>query len=60
MDSSDVKHNQKNRNGDESVDDEVQKLFRKNNGKISSTDFAKLRQKYNDDIELVEKFKMLI
>lgn len=48
---------QKNHNGDDSVDDEVQKLFRKNNGKISSGDFTKLRQKYNDDIELVEKIQ---
>lgn len=59
MDSSDVKNNQKNRSsrGDESVEDEVQKLFRKNNGKISSADFIKLRQKFNDDSELVEKIQ---
>jgi hypothetical protein len=58
MDSSDVKNNQKNRSGrgDDSVEDEVQKLFRKNNGKISSADFMKLRQKFNDS-ELVEKIQ---
>jgi hypothetical protein len=41
---------------DDSIDDEVQKLFKKNNGKISSSDFMKLRQKYND-IELVDKIQ---
>lgn len=58
MDSSDVKNNQKNRSsrGEDSVEDEVQKLFRKNNGKISSADFMKLRQKY-DDADLVEKIQ---
>lgn len=58
MENSDVKSNQRNRteNKDESVEDEVQKLFRKNNGKISSTDFVKLRQKY-DDSELVDKIQ---
>ena len=58
MDSSDVKNNQRNRpdrNGG-SVEDEVQKLFRKNNGKISSGDFMKLRQKY-DDADLVDKIQ---
>jgi hypothetical protein len=58
MDSSDVKNNQRNRSerGNDSVEDEVQKLFRKNNGKISSADFVKLRQKY-DDADLVEKIQ---
>ena len=58
MDSSDVKNNQRNRpdRSNDSVEDEVQKLFRKNNGKISSTDFVKLRQKY-DDADLVEKIQ---
>ncbi len=58
MDSSDVKNNQRNRSGrgEEAVEDEVQKLFRKNNGKISSADFMKLRQKY-DDADLVEKIQ---
>jgi hypothetical protein len=58
MDSSDVKNNQRNRpaRDEGSVEDEVQKLFRKNNGKISSADFMKLRQKY-DDADLVEKIQ---
>ncbi len=58
MDSSDVKMNQRNRpsRSDGSVEDEVQKLFRKNNGKISSADFMKLRQKY-DDADLVDKIQ---
>jgi hypothetical protein len=58
MDSSDVKNNQRNRpsRSDGSVEDEVQKLFRKNNGKISSADFMKLRQKY-DDADLVDKIQ---
>lgn len=58
MDSSDVKHNQRNRpsRGESSVEDEVQKLFRKNNGKISSADFMKLKSKY-DDADLVEKIQ---
>jgi len=57
MDSSDVK-NQRNRpsRSEGSVEDEVQKLFRKNGGKISSADFMKLRQRY-DDAELVEKIQ---
>jgi hypothetical protein len=50
MDSSDVKNNQKYRNNrnDNLIEDEVQKLFRKNNGKISSADFIKLKHQYND------------
>jgi hypothetical protein len=58
MDSSDVKNSQRNRPSlnESSVDDEVQKLFRKNNGKISSTDFIKLRRQYNDT-DLVEKIQ---
>lgn len=43
-------------NNDKSVDDEVQKLFRKNNGKISQSTFNKLRQQYND-VELVDKIQ---
>jgi hypothetical protein len=49
------KRNRPSRTND-SIDDEVQKLFRKNNGKIASSDFMKLRQKYND-IELVDKIQ---
>lgn len=58
MDSSDVKNNQRNRptRSEGSVEDEVQKLFRKNNGKVSSVDFLKLKQKYNDT-ELVGKIQ---
>ena len=57
MESSDVK-NQRNRPSrtDGSVEDEVQKLFRKNNGKISTTDFMKLREKYDDE-DLVDKIQ---
>jgi hypothetical protein len=56
MDSSDT-NNQRNR-GDRSgsVDDEVQKLLRKSNGQISSADFMRLRNKY-DDVNLVEKIQ---
>jgi hypothetical protein len=43
-----------NRRG--SVDEEVQKLFKKNSGKISPSDFMKLRQRY-DDSELVDKIQ---
>lgn len=52
MDSPNVKNNRK----DGSVDDEVQRLFSKNNGKISSADFMKLRQKYND-ADIVEQIQ---
>lgn len=57
MESSDVK-NQRNRpsRSDGSVEDEVQKLFRKNNGKISTTDFMNLRKKYDDE-DLVDKIQ---
>ena len=58
MDSSEAKNYQRNRpsKSEGSVEDEVQKLFRKNNGKISSADFVKLRQKY-DDTNLVENIQ---
>ena len=57
MDSSDAKNNQNrpSRQGS-NVEDEVQKLFRKNNGKISSADFIKLKQRF-DDVELVDKIQ---
>ena len=55
MDSSDVKNRNRPSNNS-SVDDEVQKLFRKNNGKISTEDFVKLRQRFNDS-ELVDKIQ---
>jgi hypothetical protein len=57
MESSDAMNNQRNRpNRDGSVDEEVQRLLRKSNGMISSNDFMKLRQKY-DDVNLVEKIQ---
>jgi hypothetical protein len=57
MESSDAMNNQRNRpSRDGSVDDEVQKLLRKSNGQISSNDFMKLRNKY-DDVNLVEKIQ---
>jgi hypothetical protein len=55
MDSSDVKNRNRPSNSS-SVDDEVQKLFRKNNGKISTEDFIKLRQRFNDE-DLVDKIQ---
>lgn len=58
MESSDSHNIQKNRSNknDTNIDEEVLKIFRKNTGKISSADFAKLRQRY-DDIELVDKIQ---
>jgi hypothetical protein len=44
------KNDQRNRNvrgGDNSVDHEVQKLFRKYNGKMTNEDFSYLKQKYS-------------
>jgi hypothetical protein len=55
MDSSDVKNRNRSSNNS-SVDDEVQKLFRKNNGKITTEDFIKLRQRFNDE-DLVDKIQ---
>jgi hypothetical protein len=55
MDSSDVKNRNRPSNSS-SVDDEVQKLFRKNNGKITTEDFIKLRQRFNDE-DLVDKIQ---
>lgn len=54
MDSSD-KYDRNERRGSSSVNDEVQKLLRKN-GKISSQDFLRLRSQYKDD-ELVNKIQ---
>lgn len=50
-------NNQRNK-GDRgaSVDDEVQKLLRSSKGQISSSDFNRLRNKY-DDVNLVEKIQ---
>jgi len=55
MDSSDARQNQRNR-GD-SVEDEVQKLFRRNGGKLSTADFVSLRRRFNDDPELADKIQ---
>ena len=54
METSDRQRNRPNKN--DSVDDEVQKLFRKNNGKVSSAEFMKLRQRYDDE-DLAEKIQ---
>ena len=51
MESLDAKKNKNNA----SIEDEVQKLFKKKNGKISNLDFIKLKQKFNDDEEFVSK-----
>lgn len=40
------------------IEEEVRKLFKTNNGKISNNDFIKLRNKYQD-IDLVEKIQQL-
>ena len=55
MDNSDKPRYRPNKN-EGSVDEEVQKLFRKNNGKVSTVEFMKLRQKY-DDSDLVEQIQ---
>ena len=54
MDSSE-RYNRNERRGSSSVNDEVQRLLRKN-GKISSQDFLRLRSQYKDD-ELVNKIQ---
>ena len=41
-----------------SIEDEVRKLFKSNNGKISNHDFVSLRQKYQD-VDIVEKIQQL-
>jgi hypothetical protein len=49
----------RNRSGrDGNAEDEVQRLFRKNNGRISQSDFARLRHKYDND-QLVDKIQKL-
>jgi hypothetical protein len=40
------------------IEEEVRKLFKTNNGKISNNDFIKLRNKYQD-VDLVEKIQQL-
>lgn len=49
---------QSNFKDDSSIDNEVQKLFRKGNGKISSQDFLNLRTKLGNE-ELVDKIQKL-
>ena len=41
-----------------SIEDEVRKLFKSNNGKISNQDFISLRLKYQD-VDIVEKIQQL-
>jgi hypothetical protein len=55
MDNSDKPRHRQNKN-DGSVDEEVQKLFRKANGKVAPAEFMKLRQKY-DDADLVDQIQ---
>ena len=53
-----TKNSQRNRsNRDEPmVEDEVKKLFKKNNDKITNSDFTKLREKYDDShVEAIQK-----
>ena len=60
--------NQRTRSsGGRSVDAEVQKLFRKKNGKVSSADFLSLRKNYGDvrtvdaiQNEYLEKYKTVM
>lgn len=58
MEKSDEKNIQRSKstNNDTTVDNEVQKLLRKEGGKINQIDFANLRRKYNNE-ELVEKIE---
>jgi hypothetical protein len=55
-DSQSPQRNNNSKRDGASVDDEVQKLFRKSNGKMAPADFMKLRSKY-DDVELAEKIQ---
>ena len=55
MDNSDKPRHRPSKN-EGSIDEEVQKLFRKNNGKVSTVEFMKLRQKY-DDADLVDQIQ---
>ena len=50
---------EKNKNyKSDSVDNEVKRLFKLHKGKISTTDFMKLRHKY-DDNDLVDKIQRI-
>lgn len=55
MDNLESRSNQKNKES-MSVDDEVQKLFRRNGGKINQQEFQNLRNKYGNE-ELVDKIQ---
>lgn len=55
MDNLESRSNQKNKEH-MSVDDEVQKLFRRNGGKLSQQEFQNLRNKYGNE-ELVDKIQ---
>jgi hypothetical protein len=55
MDNLESRSNQKNKEST-SVDDEVQKLFRRNNGKINQQEFQNLRNKYGNE-DLVDKIQ---
>ena len=56
MDNLESRSNQRNKENSMSVDDEVQKLFKKNGGKINQTEFQNLRNKYGNE-DLVEKIQ---
>jgi hypothetical protein len=59
MDNNNVKNNQRKESGrrdSSSVDDEVQKLFKRSGGKINQQDFQNLRNKYGNE-ELVDKIQ---
>jgi hypothetical protein len=49
MDNFDGKNSQRNRSNknNDIVDEEVKKLFRKVNGRVSTSDFIRIREKYN-------------
>lgn len=47
---------QRTNRGMENVDDEVERLFKKDGGKVSSSDFMRLKQKYND-VDLLDKIQ---
>ena len=55
MDNLESRSNQKNKES-LSVEDEVQKLFRRNGGKINQQEFQNLRNKYGNE-ELVDKIQ---
>lgn len=56
MNSSNKKAPHKSTRSAGSVDDEVQKLFRRSGGRISTADLMKLRQRY-DDVDIVDKIQ---